>query len=58
MKTKKIINEIQWRCKKFIFQSKKNLGSRDNPIKGINWLFSLEKKGIILEDDCIPDKSF
>ncbi len=58
LKTKKIINEIQWRCKKFIFQSKKNLGSRDNPIKGINWLFSLEKKGIILEDDCIPDKSF
>ena len=58
LKTKKIINQIQWKCKKFIFQSKKNLGSRDNPIKGINWLFSLEKKGIILEDDCIPDKSF
>ena len=58
LKIKKIINRIQWKCKKFIFQSKKNLGSRDNPIKGINWLFSLEKKGIILEDDCIPDKSF
>ena len=53
-----IINKINWNCKKFIFQSKKNLGSRDNPIKGINWLFRLEKKGIILEDDCIPTKSF
>ena len=58
LKTKKIINQIRWKCKKLVFQSKKNLGSRDNPIKGINWLFSLEKKGIILEDDCIPDKSF
>ena len=44
--------------KNLFFKAKKNLGSRDNPIKGINWLFSLEKKGIILEDDCIPDKSF
>ena len=58
LKTKKIINKIQWKCKKFIFQSKKNLGSRDNPIKGINWLFRMEKRGIILEDDCVPDKSF
>ena len=58
LKTKKIINKIQWKCKKIVFESKKNLGSRDNPTRGIDWLFSHEKRGIILEDDCIPNKSF
>lgn len=54
----KEIKSINWNCKKFILKSKKNLGSRDNPIKGINWLFRNETKGIILEDDCIPSESF
>lgn len=54
----KEIKNINWNCKKFILKSKKNLGSRDNPIKGINWLFRNETKGIILEDDCIPSESF
>lgn len=37
---------------------KKNLGLRNAVIKGINWFFKNNQKGIILEDDCIPSKSF
>jgi hypothetical protein len=38
--------------------NKKNLGSRDHPISAINWFFKKENKGIILEDDCLPNMSF
>ncbi len=37
---------------------KKNYGCKRAVEKGISWFFSKEKKGIILEDDCVPNKSF
>ena len=37
---------------------KKNNGCKRAVEKGINWFFSYNKKGIILEDDCLPNKSF
>jgi len=37
---------------------KKNKGLRNAVILAINWFFSHEEKGIILEDDCVPNKSF
>ena len=37
---------------------KKNHGCRDGVSNGINWFFKNEKMGIILEDDCLPNKSF
>jgi hypothetical protein len=37
---------------------KKNLGLKLAVIKGINWFFQKNNEGIILEDDCIPNKSF
>jgi hypothetical protein len=37
---------------------KKNKGLRNAVINGIDWFFSHEQKGIILEDDCLPSKSF
>jgi hypothetical protein len=53
-----IIKNINWNCKISINKETKNLGSRDNPIKGINWFFKSENMGIILEDDCLPSLSF
>ena len=53
-----IIKNINWNCKILINKETKNLGSRDNPVKGINWFFRSEKMGIILEDDCIPNVHF
>ena len=57
----KAINEslkIDWNCsikKNFL---KTNLGCRDAVSKAINWFFKKNTKGIILEDDCLPNKAF
>lgn len=50
--------KINWKCtikRKFL---KKNLGCKDGVSLGISWFFKKNSKGIILEDDCIPNKSF
>lgn len=53
------INEIiDWECDFFIKRNKNNVGSHIGPKQAIDWLFSKEERGIILEDDCIPDKYF
>ena len=36
----------------------KNLGCRNSVRKGIDWFFKYNYFGIILEDDCLPNKSF
>jgi len=35
-----------------------NVGCDRNVMEGINWFFSKEKQGIILEDDCLPTEGF
>ncbi len=35
-----------------------NLGCGQGPKEAIDWFFSHEKMGIIVEDDCLPDLSF
>ena len=54
----KYINSIKGFKKKIIFVRKKNLGFYDNFIKGLKYFFSIEKKGIILEDDLIVSEYF
>ena len=41
--------------KKYLTQNK---GLRNGVISAIDWFFSQEENGIILEDDCVPSKSF
>lgn len=41
--------------KKYLIQNK---GLRNGVISAIDWFFSQEEKGIILEDDCVPNESF
>ena len=55
---KKIEELITWECdikKKYRNQ---NVGCKTNINEGLDWFFSHEKMGIILEDDCDPSKSF
>jgi len=50
--------KINWKCtikKRFL---KKNLGCKNAVSSGISWFFKNNSRGIILEDDCIPNKSF
>lgn len=53
-----IINGINWNCEVFTRFNKNNNGCRKAVSESINWFFEKEKDGIILEDDCLPSKSF
>ena len=58
VKIKKKFEKINWSCKIKKKYSKKNYGMKLNVINSVNWFLKNEKMGIILEDDCIPTKSF
>ena len=49
---------INWDCDIHKLYNEQNLGCRGAMLKAINWFFSNESEGIILEDDCIPNKEF
>lgn len=53
-----IATSVDWPCEVFTLLREKNLGCRDAVAQGIDWFFSHEESGIILEDDCLPDPSF
>lgn len=55
---KLLILKIKWKCKKKIVVSKSNKGLKKSVIDGLNYVFNRYEKAIILEDDCIPNKSF
>ena len=56
--TRRIVEQVDWECEvKTLFQEQ-NLGCGVAPSRAISWLFEHEETGIILEDDCIPSKSF
>jgi hypothetical protein len=53
-----VMNSIDWDCEvKTLFRNE-NLGCGLGPAHAINWFFNHVEKGIILEDDCLPDLSF
>lgn len=56
--TRNIISSIDWPCEVKTKFQEKNLGCKYGPITAIDWLFANEERGIILEDDCLPDESF
>lgn len=35
-----------------------NLGCRMGPVRALQWFFTHEEEGVILEDDCVPEPSF
>jgi len=53
-----IVEEIDWECDVKKNYAEKNLGCGLRPSSGISWAFEQTDKLIILEDDCIADKSF
>lgn len=56
--TREIVNQVDWDCEvKTLFQPK-NLGCGLAVSTGISWFFHQEEKGIILEDDCLPNIDF
>jgi hypothetical protein len=49
---------VDWPCEVLTHYSDVNLGCRDGPASGIDWVFSCVEEAIILEDDCVPHPSF
>lgn len=56
--TRDIVRLIDWDCEVFTLFRNENLGCRNAISSAIDWFFSLEEEGIILEDDCLPNPSF
>ena len=55
--TKNVI-QIDWECEVHKLYRTENLGCRVAVSSAIDWFFSHVKKGIIIEDDCLPSLSF
>lgn len=58
VETRKIIEQVDWKCEVFKKYSENNLGCKISVSSGIDWVFSQVGKAIILEDDCVPDPTF
>jgi len=57
-KAREIINNIDWKCDVHTKFNEKNLGCKLAVSSAIDWFFSNEENGIVLEDDCLPANSF
>ena len=57
-RVKKIIQNINWKCKLYKNFSKDNLGLKNRVFSGLDWVFNNTNEAIILEDDCLPHKDF
>lgn len=53
-----ILENIDWTTEIYTLFQEKNLGVKHAVYQSLEWFFSIEKKGIILEDDCLPATDF
>jgi hypothetical protein len=58
LKTRSIIDQVDWDCEVLKNYSDVNLGCAARVSSGLDWLFEHVERAIILEDDCLPDLSF
>lgn len=56
--TRAVIETIDWPCELQTFFREQNVGCKIGVSGAIDWFFSNEEEGIILEDDCLPHPSF
>lgn len=55
---RRIATAVDWPCEVNTLFRDDNLGCKIAISEAINWFFGKEEKGIILEDDCLPDHTF
>jgi hypothetical protein len=56
--TRRTLETIDWPCEVHTLFRERNFGLREGVSDAIGWFFRHEERGIILEDDCLPDPSF
>jgi hypothetical protein len=57
-KCREIVERIDWDCEVFKDYSEKNLGCGMRIYSGLNWAFNYVDRLAVIEDDCVPSKSF
>ncbi len=57
-KSREIVSQVDWDCDVKLLFRDENLGCRVAVSSAIDWFFENVDEGIILEDDCLPSKSF
>lgn len=55
---REIVQNVDWECEVNTLFRDVNLGCKYSVSNAINWFFTNEEQGIILEDDCLPNISF
>lgn len=55
---REIVEAVDWPCEVVRDYSNENLGLKQRVITGLDGVFALEERAIILEDDCLPSFSF
>jgi hypothetical protein len=55
---KEIVSQINWDCEVYKNFATNNMGCKQRMTSGITWFFNQVDRGIILEDDCLPNRSF
>ncbi len=55
---KRLIDGIDWADEKVVLRREENLGCGRAVSSAIDWFFQHVDRGIIVEDDCLPDPSF
>jgi hypothetical protein len=55
---RRIATSIDWDCRLYTLFQDQNLGCGTAVSTAIDWFFSNEEEGIILEDDCVPEPGF
>lgn len=59
LQVRKVISEmVDWDCNLHTRFSEVNLGCGPGPATAISWFFNYEEKGIIIEDDSVPNTDF
>ncbi|MEM2956657.1 MAG: nucleotide-diphospho-sugar transferase [Candidatus Pacearchaeota archaeon] len=53
-----VLKNIDWSCEIKTLFRRRNLGCKYAVSSAIDWFFQNVEKGIILEDDCLPNQSF
>lgn len=53
-----VLDNVDWECEvKTLFQEQ-NLGCGKAPAAALDWFFSHEREGMVLEDDCLASENF
>jgi hypothetical protein len=55
---RRLVSEIDWPCEVRRDFSEVNLGCKQRVSSGLNWVFSIVERAIIIEDDCLASPDF